>query len=346
MKRLYQFSKKMPKQVWIVLFIVCTLSLLASQEVEEIVTEEVKERTSERKEKEDPKDTRKPERRSFSANLETDLTLTALYPWGGVLEAGETIDVALLRFTSPLTSMNGLKFRGSIKVTPITLEADFKTTFTPIAFLQFFGGAGIGSGWSFSKFHGFAKNVDDGTGKSRIIPINMKDFFFSTRFGMTLQFDLGAILKNDWTHVLFLSDQGFKYFGAGNMTSRDSWVYAQDYGESRNSWIYASRYILGYQMPIPLSFVGLQVELEKKLYTDPPNKQQWGDDLMYAYITPIIAFTATRYLNIVVATQFFTRKNYEHSVDTFYENNFVKRSVPQYIEFYRLAISCVFTFKH
>jgi len=333
-------SKRLLKQALVVVFILGSLSLLSSQEMEE-----VKEGMNEEVRKVE-KDAKKQERQTHPATFETDLTLMPVYPWGFVLEVGETLTVPILRFNNPLTHTNALKFRGGIKVTPVTLEADFKTTLTPIAFLQFFFGAGIGSGWSFSRFHGFAKNVDDGTGKSKKIPINMKDFFFNTRFGMTFQFDLGAVIDHPWAHVVFLSDQGFKYFGAANMTNRDSWVYSEDYGESRNSWLYTSRYVIGYQMPIPLSFVGLQVELEKKLYNDPPNKQMWGDDLMYAYITPIIAFTATDYLNIIIATQLFTRKNYEKSVDTFYENNSVKQGAPLYVEFYRLAISCSFTFKH
>ena len=345
MKKLQQLLKL----VCVFSFILFSFSLLTSQEAEEgnyAMTEEVEESKNEVKIKDSEASSQKHERKTFPATFETDLTLMPVYPWGFVLELGETMSVPILRFNHPLTHSNDLKFRGSIKLTPVTLEADFKATLTPIAFLQFFFGAGIGSGWSFSRFHGFAKNIDDGTGKSKKIPINMKDFYFNTRFGMTFQFDLGAVIDNPWAHVVFLSDQGFKYFGAANMTSRDSWVYAEDYGESRNSWIYTSRYVIGYQMPIPLSFVGLQLEFEKKLYNDPPNKEKWADHLVYGFITPVVAFTATKYLNILLATQFFTRKNYEMSVDTFYENNRVKQGAPQYLEFYRFAISCVFTFKH
>lgn len=285
-------------------------------------------------------------RESYPAVFTTDLTVMPLYPWAFVLEIGETCEIPILRFSHPLTHSNSLKFRGSLKLTPITFESDFKATFMPISFLQFFIGSGIGTGWSFSRYHGFAKNVDDGTGMSKKIPINGKDFFFNARFGITFQFDLGALIDNKWAHVVFLMDQGFKYFGAGNMTSKDSFVYAQDYGESRNSWVYVARYIIGYQMPIVLSFIGVQIETEKKLYTDPPNKASWADDYVYAYITPMIAFTVTDYLNILITPQFFTRKNYVKSVDTFYENNFVDRKTPQYLEFYRMAISLNFTFKH
>lgn len=293
-----------------------------------------------------PSKAKKAKGNEHPATFETDLTLMAVYPWGFVIEAGETVDVPVLRFSHPLTHSNSLKFRGGLKLTPITFESDFKATFTPIAFLQFFMGAGIGTGWSFSRFHGFAKNIDDGTGISKKIPINGKDFFFNTRFGATFQFDLGVATNNKWAHVVFLMDQGFKYFGAGNMTSKDSWVYAEDYGESRNSWLYVAKYVIGYRMPTVLSFIGMQIETEKKLYTDPPNKENWADDYTYAYITPIIAFTATDYLNVVITPQFFTRKNYVKSVDTFYENNYVDAKKPQYLEFYRVAVFLSFTFKH
>ena len=288
----------------------------------------------------------KVEKNSYPSTFQTDLTLMALYPWGFVIDLGETLEVPLLRFSNPLTHSNSLKFRAGINFTPVTLEADFKATFTPIAFLQFYAGSGIGTGWSFSKFHGFSKNVDDGSGKSKKIAVNGKDFFFNTRFGTKLQFDLGALLHNKWSHVVLLMDQGFKYFGAANMTSHDSWVYRNDYGENRNSWIYTASYTIGYLMPIPLRFIGILIETEKKLYRDPSNKNNWGDQYMYAYITPIMIFEATEYLNIAISPQFFTRKNYIHPMDTFYEKNTVNEKKTHYIEFYRIAISCVFSFKH
>ncbi|MGP1437748.1 MAG: hypothetical protein ACTTKH_01605 [Treponema sp.] len=284
--------------------------------------------------------------KTHPATFETDLSLMLLYPWGFVFDLSETLEVPLLRFNNPLTHSNSLKLKAGINLTPITIEADFKATFTPIAFLQLYAGSGIGTGWSFSKFHGFAKNIDDGTGKSKKIPINGKDFFFNTKFGARLQFDLGVLFKHKWSHVVLLMEQGFKYFGAANMTSHDSWVYKEDYGESRNSWLYTASYTIGYVMPIFLRFVGLQIETEKKLYTDPSNKEDWGDQYMYAYITPIIAFEATKYLTIAISPQFFTRKNYIYSVDNFYEKNKVDDSKPHYIEFYRIAIACMFNFKH
>jgi|GEM_PF-292676 len=351
---------KIYKKILLALFLIATMFPLFSQEdvgIEEAETKEnaIMENTNEvnpltpkveSDEKDNEVQTKKEERATYPTNFATDLTLMALYPWGFVLEIGETCEVPILRFSNSLTHNNSLKFRAALKLTPVTFESDFKATFTPIAFLQFFGGAGMGTGWSFSRFHGFAKNVDDGEGKSKKIPINGKDFFFNVRFGVTFQFDLGALIDNKWAHVVFVTDQGFKYFGAANMTSKDSWVYTDDYGENRNSWLYTAKYLIGYQMPISLAFIGVQIESEKKLYTDPPNKEAWGDNYIYSYVTPIIAFKATEYLNILIAPQFFTRKNYFWSNDTFYEKNFLDKKAPKYLEFYRIAISANFTFKH
>ena len=287
-----------------------------------------------------------PKIKTYTASFQTDLSLMALYPWGFVIDLGETLEIPILRFDNPLTHFNSLNFRAGANLTPVSFEMDFKATFTPIAFFQLYAGSGIGTGWSFGRFHGFAKNVDDGNGKSKKIAINGKDFFFNTRFGTRLQFDLEAIFHNKWSHVVFVMEQGFKYFGAANMTSHDSWVYKEDYGESRNSWLYTANYTIGYRFPSVVNFIGLQIETEKKLYTEPSNKTNWGDQYMYAYITPILAFQATDYLNIIISPQFFTRKNYTKPVDTFYENNTVDKKKPHYVEFYRIAIGCMFNFRH
>lgn len=327
----------------VIIFIFASFNVFSQEEGSEKKEDEVKvpQNTVQKTEKKTLK-----EPTTYSASFQTDLSLMALYPWGFVIDLSETLEVPLLRFNNPLTHSNSLKFKAGINLTPVTLEADFKATFTPIAFFQVYAGSGVGTGWSFSRFHGFAKNIDDGSGKSKKIAINGKDFFFNMRFGGRLQFDLGAALHDKWTHVILFMEQGFKYFGAANMTSHDSWVYKEDYGESRNSWLYTASYTIGYLMPTPLRFIGLQIETEKKLYQDPSNKASWGDQYMYAYITPIIIFEATKYLNIAITPQFFTRKNYTKSVDTFYEKNTVNEKRPQYLEFYRIAIACVFTFQH
>lgn len=286
------------------------------------------------------------ERKSYPSTFSTDLTIMALYPWGAVLEVGETCEVPILRFENSLTSTNSLKFRASLNLTPITLEGDFKTTFTPIAFFQLFIGAGIGTGWSFANFHGFSQNVADENGNSKLLPINGKNFFFNTRFGFRLQFDLGAIIDNEWAHFVLVMDQGLKYFGAANMTSYDSWLYRQDSGENRNSWLYTANYVLGYQMPIPLNFVGIQIETEKKLYREPEGKEKWGDQYIYAYITPLLVFKATSYLNIIIAPQFLTVKNYIYDSKIFYEHNEINNETHHKVRFYRIAISLSFDFKH
>ncbi|MGP1521411.1 MAG: hypothetical protein ACTTIZ_07930 [Treponema sp.] len=331
------------KLLIIIFFIFISFNVFSQEESVEEKENEAKtpQNTTQKTEKETVK---KPT--TYPSTFQTDLSLMALYPWGFVIDLSETLEVPLLRFDNPLTHSNSLKFTAGVNLTPVTFELNFKATFTPIAFLNFYAGSGIGTGWSFSRFHGFAKNIDDGTGKSKKIAINGKDFFFNTRFGTKLQFDLGAVLNNKWSHVVLLIDQGFKYFGAANMTSHDSWVYKEDYGESRNSWLYTASYTIGYLMPIPLKFIGLLIETEKKLYTEPSNKSDWGDQYMYAYITPIIIFEATKYLNIAISPQFFTRKNYTKPINTFYEKNTVNEKKPHYVEFYRIAIACIFTFQH
>ena len=321
----------MQKKLLIIFFLIITSFNVFSQELTDTKIEE----------KEIKKD-----RKTYPATLKTDLSLMALYPWGFVIDLGETLEAHLLRFNNPLTHSNGVNFRLGINLTPVSLESDFKVTFTPIAFFQFYAGSGIGTGWSFSHFHGFAKNIDDGNGMSKKIAINGKDFFFNFRLGTRFQFDLEAILHNKWSHVILVTEQGIKYFGASNMTSYDSWVYKEDYGESRNSHVYTASYIIGYQFPAIVSFIGLQIETEKKLYTEPANKSSWGDQYMYAYITPILVFEATKYLNIIISPQFFTRKNYTKPIETFYEKNTVNPKKPHYVEFYRIAIGCIFNFKH
>lgn len=277
----------------------------------------------------------------------TNISFTAVYPWAGVITVEEAVKIPVLNFDNPLMRSNNLSFKLSVSISPVTLESDFNVSLTPIAFFKLYAGGGIGSGWQLKNFHGFSKNINDG-GLSKKEDFKFKEFFFSTKFGGIFQFDLGAVVKNDWAHVVVLAEHGVSYRGAANTTDSVSWTYRDDSGENRNSWKYKASYILGYQMPIPMDLIGVQLETEKKLYKN-KNKHLWGDDMMKITFTPIMDFKITEYFHILLFAQWHTVKNYIYANgkrNSFYELNTINPAKRKNFKFKRAGFTLNFSLKN
>lgn len=296
------------------------------------------------------KETAIPEKKAdiSPVKFSTDISFTAVYPWAALITIEEAVKIPVLNFDNPLTSRNNLTMKFGLTLSPVTLESEFNVIFTPVAFLELYAGGGIGSGWQLKNFHGFSKNINDG-GLSKKEDIKFKDFFFTTKFGGVFQFDIGVFTNSDWAHVVTRIEQSAAYMGAANMTEMDSWTYLDDDGENRNSWTYKASYFLGYQMPIPMQLIGIQVETGKKLYSKPENKHLWGDDMINVTLTPLISFKVTDYFNINLFAQWHTVKNYiyaDGSKKSFYERNTINPDKKQDFKFKRAGFSLSFSIKN
>ena len=255
--------------------------------------------------------------------------------------------VPVLNFDNPLTRENNLTFKLGLKLSPVTLEGTFDTVWTPIAFLELYGGASVGSGWSIvtksilGSIHGLSFNAANTAGKTTITPINFKQAFYSANLGGAVQFDLGAIIQTDWTHVVFRMDQYFLYRGITGADSFTSWVFQNDDGTNRNGWTYFGSYVLGYQMPLPLKLIAFQLETKKTLFHVQPglNKSDWGEDRFNVVFGPILNFQVTDIFTITLVAQFKTVHPY-HSPDEriFYQKRTIDKSVADKVKFKRIAV--------
>ena len=277
----------------------------------------------------------------------TNINVAIAWPLEAKLSVAEIIKVPFLNFNTPFTRGNNVAFKLRADMSPVTLEGKFDIVWTPIAFLELYGGASIGSGWSIitksrlGSIHGLSFNTANAAGKTTITPINFRRAFYSANLGGAVQFDLGAIIQTDWTHVVFRMDQYFLYRGVVGADSFTSWVFQNDDGTNRNGWTYFGSYVLGYQMPLPLKLIAFQLETKKTLFHVQPglNKSDWGEDRFNIVFGPILNFQVTDIFTITLVAQFKTVHPY-HSSDEriFYQKRTIDKSVADTVTFKRIAV--------
>ena len=252
----------------------------------------------------------------------TNINLAITYPWAAQLGVTEAIKVPFLNFDNSIMRDNNITFKLGAELTPVTLEGKFDIVWTPLAFLELYGGASVGSGWSIKEIHGLAIN-ENNAGNTNKIPVNFKKAFWSANAGGAFQFDLGAVIQSDWTHIVFRTDQYFLYRAVIGVDSLTSWVFQDDDGENRNGFTYCASYVLGYQMPLPMNMIAFRLETEKTFFKVPEgfNKSTWGENRYHLVFGPIISFKPIEQLTIMLIAQWQTTHTYSAgNLETFYQN--------------------------
>lgn len=270
-------------------------------------------------------------------------TINAIFTWPAQALVGVTqnFKVPLMQFDNPLMKDNNINLKIGAELSPISLEGKFGIVWTPIAFLEFYTESRVGSGWKLSdKLLGTAINEDKG-GKTNKIPINFSKAVYSFTLGGTFQFDLGAVIPHDWSHVIFKTDQYALYKAMSGVNSETSWLYQADSGENRNGWRYMSSYVIGYKMPLFLDLIAMKIDVEKKLFASPKglDNKKWGEDLFLTTFGPIINFNIKKDYNIMLLAQWYTYPVYKNEVEgSFYQTKIIDTDKKTYVKFYQVGI--------
>ncbi|MDR1411918.1 MAG: hypothetical protein LBI91_06915 [Spirochaetaceae bacterium] len=248
-----------------------------------------------------------------------------------------------------LTSGNNLQTALFYNVSPVSMNAGLDLTLTPIAFAQIKAGGSVGTGWNCTFLDiapaawGLNKQEEGGEG-GLVSGEPFEAAIWAVYGGAVLQFDIGAVIPGDWTHVLFQTYHQINYRANTLAGSGDSWSHENDGGENRNGFNYYGNYVLGYQMPASpvLKTIALMAEMELKLYAEKDN--DFGDELPYWLFSGIANFELNSWFSFAAITQLSLERNFTNwdprlhkDGDVFYKNRKLSQDKPLSLGFYRFA---------
>jgi hypothetical protein len=213
-----------------------------------------------------------------------------------------------------LMESNRLDLRFRTGLSPVTLTQDFQMTLTPIAFLQFFSGLQVGTGWSALGFNGLGLNTT-GIPETNSFPGAVVESWI----GATFQFDLGAVVPGEWNHILILATEKWNhrfFTGAGE---NEPWLWMADSGQNFNGWERTGTYFLGHQPPGDLiDTYGFLLEAQGYLFDlaelAPMNSatvgSNWGSDFTELVFGPLMNFSLGENQSLAVLLQLETFRRY------------------------------------
>lgn len=181
-------------------------------------------------------------------------------PFNGAKVA--TIFNAIYTLPTPLGSHWLLKdadveFTVGLELSPLSIRPLVKAEFTPVPFLVFGAGGTIGTGWNPLGFDGMSIYNPVKAKYESLTPF--KHYYYDFWASATFQFDTGALIPGDWSHVVMQASYQWIYKGITGVDDGDIWEWQVIPGEA-NGWQYYVTAVLGYQMPLVLDMIGFMAE--------------------------------------------------------------------------------------
>ena len=236
-----------------------------------------------------------------------------------------------------------LVLEASLELTPVSIKPEASLTFTPLPFLVFSTGASIGTGWNLAGMQGMAYLTTDAEGE-----LTYKDYtpftnWFVKWYGQgTFQFDTGALVAGDWTHVQFMYTYQIYYARLTGAKKGDIWMW-QCAGNKANGWCNYQNIIIAYQMPLVLRRIGILTEFNGHFSdSDYPGEGYKGSFKSIA-ISPLAQFTLGEHDTLSAILGFSSRRSYEQEHEkSIYDTTLTYAGREWY--FNRLALSWTHTF--
>lgn len=216
----------------------------------------------------------------------------------------------------PLVRGNTLTLSPALELTPISLAPKFDVAFSPVAFLIFYTGGKIGTGWNLASLGAKGLAIFDEATQDYESVTPFASYFYQWYAEGLFQFDLAALLPGDWNHVVTQARYKFLYEGVLNAGGPQEFWRCQGTLEKVNGWQYQASVVLGYQMPLLLDMVALQFEFEGYFnkHDFPEWAQSWNPSFMKVGISPVLSFAFNENHSLLVQFRFRSRRSYTTEV--------------------------------
>lgn len=238
---------------------------------------------------------------------------------------------------------SNVRIKTAFELCPVTVRPLVSVSFTPLPFLVFSTGASIGTGWSAFGFKGLCKLDENGKiSKKSIEYENLTPFgnyYYDFWFSGLFQFDTGAIFPGDWTHAVMQASYTVSYVGVTGVDDGKIWLW-QLVGNNCNGWRYTANFVLGYQMPLPLSMIAVNTDVYALFNSDDYGiySISYNGDFTNVTISPMLKFDFSKKDSLFVLFEFKKRRSFEEEHSESKEEIFLTYSGAEWF-FNRIAFS-------
>ena len=243
---------------------------------------------------------------------------------------------------------SNVRIKTAFELCPVTVRPLVSVSFTPLPFFVFSTGASIGTGWSALGFKGLCKLDENGKIIKKSIEYEnltpFGNYYYDFWFSGLFQFDTGAIFPGDWTHAVMQASYTVSYVGVIGVDDGKIWLW-QLVGNNCNGWRYTANFVLGYQMPLPLSMIAVNTDVYALFNSDDYGiySSSYNGDFTNVTISPMLKFDFSKKDSLFVLFEFKKRRSFEEEHSDSKEEIFLTYSGAEWF-FNRIAFSWTHVF--
>lgn len=235
-----------------------------------------------------------------------------------------------------------VEFTGGFEICPVSVRTIASIGFTPVPFWVFETGASVGTGWTLLGLEGMS-NYDFEKGEYKdITPFAhyYRDFWVSGTF----QFDTGALIEGDWSHVVMMVTYELLFAGLTGIDDGDVWQW-QTTKNKANGWQYDLVGVLGYKMPLVLSMVGVMADFYGHFDSSDYGKigKRFDGDFMTVDLCLLLTFDLNKTNSLTVMIEFERNRSFETEHEEYEEEPLLKASGAEWA-FYMVALRWMHNF--
>lgn len=253
-----------------------------------------------------------------------------------------------------LLKPSNIIINSGLEICPVTIRPVLSVKFTPLPFIIIESGASIGTGWGLFGMQGLAildkEKLEYNNGRIKESSIDYKDctpfvdYYYYLWTKGTFQFDTGAIIQGDWTHVIMQLSYTVNYSGLTSADKNDIWLW-QTANNKANGFGYQFDYLLAYQMPIFINMAGIMGDVFG--YYDSDSYGDVGDSYNGSYktvdISPFLKFNITKNDSLFTLFNFRCRRSFNQDHNSQKEEIFMEQTGDEWF-FYRIAFNWIHNF--
>ena len=207
---------------------------------------------------------------------------------------------------------------GGLELTPVSLRPKIGVEFVPLPFLILRAGASIGWGWNYLGLEGLAE-FNKITHEYDALS-TFSHPYYDLYAGATFQFDTGALIPGDWSHVLLVASYNMVYLGMAGVDKNTLFEW-QCTRTKTQGLAYEGQVLLAYQMPLPLKVAGIM--FKSVGYYDGSVYGEFDDgfdgDFAEISLTPVLQFELGEKDSLSCIFDFSSRRSFETEFNNEYE---------------------------
>ena len=195
------------------------------------------------------------------------------------------------------------------ELTPVSVKQKVSVDFQPLPFLIFRAGASLGLGFNYLGFEGIAEYNPLTREYDTLSGITHP--YYDLWASATFQFDTGALIPGDWTHVVLLASYTTVYTGVAGLTKSNIFEW-QCSKYKACGLAYDAQVIIAYQMPIVLKLAGVMTKFvgyyDGNVYGE--FDKTFDGDFAEISISPVFQFSFSEKDNVTLLFDFSSRRSF------------------------------------